>query len=182
MEDTEQANITLVVRNEEELYTSYSPVPEFNYSVMGYIRSKIGEAAEEGNMSLTVISKEPLDEERFWTAARNWIKDEKRLFKMEQKNNLRTLIGLLVVGSILIIASISLQQFNELLRYTLLPVMGSLALSRSARILILEMPVVNAKQKIIKQIEQSNKIIFKYGDDTYDASEDKESSQTNDAK
>jgi hypothetical protein len=106
MEDTEQAKITLVVKNEEELYTSYSPVPEFNYSVMGYIRSKIGEAAEEGNMYLTVISKEPMDEERFWTAARNWIKDEKRLFKMEQKNNLRTLIGLLVVGSILIIASI----------------------------------------------------------------------------
>ena len=101
---------------------------------------------------------------------------------MEQKNNLRTLIGLLVVGSILIIASISLQQFNELLRYTLLPVMGSLALSRSARILILEMPVVNAKQKIIKQIEQSNKIIFKYDDDTDNASEDKESSQINDAK
>ena len=174
MEDTEQANITLVVKNEEELYTSYSPVPEFNYRVMGYIRSKIGEAAEEGNMSLTVISKKPLDEERFWAASRNWIKDEKRLLKMEQKNNLRTLMGLLVVGSIMIIASVSLQQFNDLLRYTLLPVMGSLALSRSARILILEMPVVNAKQKIIKQIEQNNKIIFKYGDDVDDVSKDKE--------
>ena len=73
----EQKNISIVVENEQELYTSLSPEDEFNDSVKSYIRSKITGGGMKRYVGLTVISRTPIDEDRFRSAVSNWARDEK---------------------------------------------------------------------------------------------------------
>ena len=81
MNHAEQQNIRLVVDDEQALYTSFSPEDEFDESVKSYIRSKAASKDQTKSISLTVISKEPMDEERFRAAVSNWIRDERELKK-----------------------------------------------------------------------------------------------------
>ena len=162
---TEQKKIRIVVKDEQSLYTPYSPEDEFCQPVKMYIRSKIAGEKLRQTFILTVISRDPVNEERFRSAVSNWIREEKNIFRKEEKETVLRLAGSLILGSVLIILSIALQQQISVLKYSLLPVMGSLALSGAAGIMIGDMPTVRAKRWMISEMEKNNIIIFEYGCD-----------------
>ena len=61
-------NIRLLVKDEQSLYSPFSPDAEFSEPVKSYIRAKtLGDDFKQ-QIKLTVISSAPLDEERFRTA------------------------------------------------------------------------------------------------------------------
>ena len=163
MDKTEQKNIRLVVDDEQKLYTPFSPDNDFNEPVKAYIRSKMVGKGDHQSIRLTVMSREPLDEERFRSAVANWIRDEKAIFRKAGKDLMRLLAGLLILGSILIVLSLALEKHVEVLKYSLLPVMGSLALSRAAGILVLKMPTNTKSEKLIREMEENSVITFEYG-------------------
>ena len=92
----EQRNIRLVVENEQDLYTTFSPTDEFNDSVKGYIRSKMTSRGFNRYTGLTVVSRKHIDEKRFRSAVSNWVRDEKRVLSQNRKETVRMLIGLLL--------------------------------------------------------------------------------------
>ena len=163
MGNTEQTSIRFVVDDEQMLYTTFSPENEFTDAVKKYIRSKIAVKDNRHSISLTVMSRNPLNEERFRSAVSNWIRDEEALFQKEGKELIRMLVGRLALGSILILLSLTLQQKYEVLKYSLIPVMSSLALSKAASILIVELPLNAKYKKILKMMEEKNAITFEYG-------------------
>ena len=103
MDQTGPKSISLVVNNEESLYTPFSPEAEFTELVKAYIRSKLADEKYLQGISMTVFAQEPIDEERFRTASANWIRSEKTVFKTQERNTIRMLIGTLVFGSIMIL-------------------------------------------------------------------------------
>ena len=139
----EQQNIRLVVDDEQSLYSPFSPEDEFNDSVKGYIRSKMITGGFKRYAGLTVISRKPIDEDRFRLAITNWVRDEKEVFKSDRKETLRLMIGMLIFGSLLVVFNIKLQQKFEVARYSLVPIMGSLSLSRATGILIIDLPILS---------------------------------------
>ena len=165
MEQSEQRNVILAVEDEQSLYSKFSPEDEFNEAVKGYIRSKVTGKDSDHSVNLTVRSNEPISEERFRSAVSNWIRDEKAMFRKQERETIRTLIGSLIFGSIMIIISIALQQRYEVLKYSLIPIMGSLALSNAAKILAVELPTNTARKRLFREMETNSKIIFEYGQD-----------------
>ena len=166
MEHEGSKNIRLVVDDERTLYTPFSPEPEFNEPVKRYIKTKIAGENDLRSISLTVISKQPIDEDKFRSAVSDWIEDEKALFRHSEKETVRMLVGLLVFGSILLVLSLALQKQFDLLKYTLLPIMGSLALSKATGILVIDMPVVRAKRWLINELEKNSSVTFEYEQET----------------
>lgn len=156
----EQTIIWLVVDDEQTLYTTYSPENEFSESVKQYIRSKIATKDARHSISLTVMSRDPLDEERFRDAVSNWVRDEKAIFRKTRKDLIRMLVERLILGSTLILLSLGLQSKFEVLKYSLIPVMSSLALSKAASILILELPTNARYKKLLKDMEEGSVITF----------------------
>ena len=169
MNNTEIRNIQIVVDNEQDLYTKFNPQPEFSDAAKTYIRSKTTGIATSRNVNIKVIAYVPIDENRFRSAISNWIQNEREVFDAEKKEILHTLFALLIFGSVLLLGSIYLEKVFDSLRYSLLPIMGSLALSRAAGILILDIPTNNAKKGILNKIEQNNVITFEY---VYDISQE----------
>ena len=165
----EKKNISIVVENEQELYTSLSPEDEFNDSVKSYIRSKITGGGMKRYVGMTVISRTPIDEDRFRSAVANWARDEKEALGSDRKEKLRLLIGLLVFGSILVVFSIKLQQEYEVARYSLVPIMGSLSLSRATGILIIDLPILSSQIKAFNRVERGSEVTFEYRSDAKEA-------------
>lgn len=162
MENTERKVVRLVVEDESHLYSAFSPEAEFSEPVKAYIRSKLSGEGHQRNVDITVMAREQLDEERFRTAVSNWIKAEWAVFRKKEKEIMIKLIGSLVFGSILIILSIAGQKQYEVLRYSLLPIMGSLALGTAARILIMEMPAIRIERWFFKKVAEDSVIRFEY--------------------
>ena len=162
MDNLSQTKITLVVHDEEDLYTSFSPGDEFDDSVKKYIRSKIVDENNKEGIYLSVVSDKPINEEKFLAAVANWTKEEKKKRKIEEKRSFRMLLGLLAVASLMIIVSLSLEKYNNLLKYSILPVMSSLALSRAAAILLIDMPSMRASKWIFQEMEKRNVVSFEY--------------------
>ena len=79
MDHKEQVNITLIVNDEKSLYSTFSPEPEFSDKVQMYIKSKAAVEDMEHSINLHVLSRVPLDEDRFRTAVSNWIRQEREL-------------------------------------------------------------------------------------------------------
>lgn len=165
MDKTEKKNVRLVVDDEQALYTRFSPENEFTASVKDYIRSKLVGKGLHQSIHLTVMSREPLDEERFLSAVLSWVKDEKAQFQNSRRDMMRMLTVLLTVGSVLIIVSLFLQQRYELLKYSLVPIFGSLCLSKAAGIILLDLPTNDAYKKLLNEMEQKSITTFEYGYD-----------------
>lgn len=169
-EFTEQKEIRIVVEDEHTLYVPFSPEADFDESLKTYIRSKTTGEKLRQTFVLTVISGKPVDEKRFRSAVSNWIRDERVQFRKEEKETVFRLVGSLLFGSILVVLSIALQQQISVLKYSLLPIMGSLALSSAARILITDMPTVRAKRWMLDDMEKKNVITFEYNNENKDTS------------
>ena len=166
MGNAEQTNIKLIVDDEQSLYVSFSPEDEFSDSVKSYIRSKLSDGMHSRQgIDMTVISRKPIDEERFRSAVSNWIRDEKVLFKTAEKLTIYSLIGLLVFGSVMLILSLTLSEYNDVLKYSLLPIIGSISLSKAAGILCFEMPAMTAQKLRFNKMEKYNVITFVYDND-----------------
>lgn len=157
------AQIRLVVENEDYLYSSFSPEDEFDIMVQGYIREKIRGMDHSERISFTVISKEPIDEERFRAAMANWGRNELALLKMNYKDTFRMLIGMLILGSVLLILNLLLQKRSELVKYTLIPIIASMALGRAAGILAIDLPTYGVKKRLISEMRNNSLITFEYG-------------------
>ena len=162
MDITEQKEIRLVVEDEKTLYSSFSPEAEFSEPVKAYIRSRLAAGNYRQRVDMTVISREPIDEERFRTAVSNWIVFEKAAFRKRWRDTLIRLIGSLLFGSVMIIACIAGEKQYAVLKYSLMPVMGSLSLGSAARILIMEMPVIRVERWFFKKIAENSVIRFEY--------------------
>ncbi len=74
------------------------------------------------------------------------------LLKVEYKDTIRMLIGLLVVGSVMVVLSLALQKRFEVLSYSLIPIMGSLALGNAASILAIDLPTYGVKKRMITEM------------------------------
>ncbi|MBQ3372182.1 MAG: hypothetical protein IJG40_03485 [Oscillospiraceae bacterium] len=114
---------------------------------------------------MTVISREPIDEEKFWSAMSNWGREEQSLLRMEYKDTIRMLIGTLVFGSVLFLLNLSLQERFEVLQYSLIPIIAALALGRAAGILAIELPTYGVKKRLINEMSKNSLITFEYGHD-----------------
>ena len=132
MHHVEQMNIILVVEDEKSLYTNFSPEAEFDHDVKEYIKSKI--AGEEDNKSV----------------------------QLTVENTTRLFLGLLVFGSIMILLSSVLVSRFTVLQNTLIPIMGSVSLTRAVRTLIIDVPKVRAQKWIFKEMEKNNVVSFEY--------------------
>ena len=162
MHHVEQMNIILVVEDEKSLYTNFSPAAEFSHDVKDYIKSKIAGEEDNKSVQLTVVSQDPLDEEKFRSAVSNWISDEKKVLRQSEKNTMRLFFGLLVFGSIMILLSSVLVSRFTVLQNTLIPIMGSVSLTRAVRTLIIDVPKVRAQKWILKEMEKNNVVSFEY--------------------
>ena len=162
MHHVEQTNIILVVEDEKSLYTNFSPAAEFSHDVKDYIKSKIAGEEDNKRIRLTVVSQEPLDEEKIRSAVSAWISDEKRVLRQSEKNTMRLFFGLLVFGSIMILLSSVLVSRFTVLQNTLIPIMGSVSLTRAVRTLIIDVPKVRAQKWIFKEMEKNNVVSFEY--------------------
>ena len=108
--------------------------------------------------------------EKFREAAANWVSGEKAKFRAKEKNTYFTLIGLLIFGSIMLVLCLSLQKNIYELQYSLMPIMGSLALSKATGILVIDIPVIHAQKWILNEMNKYNVIKFEYGSDHNDLS------------
>ncbi len=169
MDSAKDMNIRLVVDDEESLYTKYSPDNEFDEAVKGYIRAKALTKGEHQSISLTVISKEPIDEDRFRAAVSDWIADERAVFQKIQRDTIRMMIGMLVLGSVMVILSLVLEQHFEVLKHSLIPIFGALALSKAAESMIITLPVNNANKRLLNEMGEHRRINFEYGLKTDDS-------------
>jgi hypothetical protein len=163
MENKDQKYITLVVDDEQYLYLPFSPEPEFSNSVKSYIRSKASVDNHRENIHLRVVSQEPLDEERFRTAMSNWGKDEKAVMDVEMKDTMRMLIGTLIFGTIMILLSLMTEARFEVAKYSLMPIIGSLALGKAAEILVFSFPTFGVKKRLITEMGKGTSVTFEYG-------------------
>ena len=102
----------------------------------------------------------PIDEDRFRSAVANWVQEEKLKFRQEEKTTNRMLIGFLVIASLFIILSLQLEKRVEALSYTIIPVLGSVALGRAAGICLTDLPINRAKRQMINDMENNSPIIF----------------------
>lgn len=165
MSITDNLIIKLVVNDEQSLYNSFNPEDEFDGSVKSYITSKIVDTNSIKGITLNVISQEPIDEDRFRSAVSSWVKDEKAAFKLKEKTILITLLAALIFGSLMLLLCIFLEKTIDVIQYSLMPIMGSLALGKSAGILVEDLPIIKAQNVIFKEMERSNVITFEYGQD-----------------
>jgi len=153
-------DIKLLVNDEHSLYIPYSPETEFNQGLKNYIKSKIAAAGIKNKVKLTVLSGVSIDEEKFRTASANWIQDERKTLIQENRHTKRLLVGLLVMASLFIIISMILRKNNDVFSYTIIPVLGSVALGRAAGLCIIDLPTNKVKLELIKDIEKNNSIVF----------------------
>ena len=156
----EPTEIRLLVKNEKDLYTRFSPEDEFEYRLKNYLRSKIACSGFKNSIRLTVLSPSAIDENRFRAAVSNWIRDERAVFQQEASTSKRLLTGLLIIASILITMSLALVEHFSVLSYTIIPVLGSVALGKAAAICITELPIINIKLKLLREMEKNNAISF----------------------
>lgn len=163
MAKREPKSIQLIVDDEEALYSQFSPEDEFGESVKAYVRSKATDKTRHQGISMTVVSQKPIDENRFRSAVSNWIKDERAMFKRTEKETLITLFGSLAFGSLMIVLSVMLGQQYEVLQYSLIPIMGSLALGKAASILVMTLPITSANKTLLEEMEDTSTITFRYG-------------------
>lgn len=160
MAEEKKEFIELLVNDESDLYIPYSPDSEFNQGVRSYIKSKIAYLGYDKAVNLKVISSAPIDEEKFRAAVANWIRDEKVLFMQESKEDNRMLIGMLVIASLFITLSLVLTEHVSVLSYTIIPVLGSVALGRAAGICISDLPINKTKRMLIDDMQKNGVIEF----------------------
>ena len=155
----------LVVDDEQALYAPFTPEDEFSEPLKSYIKSKLAGYDHYQSFNMTVVSHEPLDEARFRSAISNWTRNEKALFRTHEKKTIRTLIGMLIFGSIMLVLTLSLQKQIVELKYSLMPIMGTLALNNAVTIIIKDMPDISVKKWILNEMEKHNVITFEYGNE-----------------
>ena len=165
MDHTKQRNIRLVVDDEQALYAPFTPEDEFSEPLNSYIQAKLAGYAHYQSLNMTVVSHEPLDEARFRSAISNWTRNEKALFRKEERNTILLLILMLIFGSIMLVLTISLEKKIVELKYSLMPIMGTIALNNAVTILIKDMPIISAKRWILKGMEKNTAITFEYDND-----------------
>ena len=72
------------------------------------------------------------------------------------------LFGMLIFGSIMSVLSLFLVDQNDLLKYSILPLIGSFALGRAVRIMIMELPMIRAQRWLLDEMGKTSIVNFEY--------------------
>ena len=155
-------NINLLVKDEQSLYTPFSPVAEFNEPVKSYIRSKILLHDYKQQIKLTVISSSPLDEEKFRSAAANWIEDEIALFAQDEKNSTHLPTAMFIIGVLIIILVSLLKQYFEPLTYAIILIIGTAVAGKGVTNWYEHVPAIKARKWLSEEIDKTSTIEFEY--------------------
>ena len=70
----------------------------------------------------------------------------------------------------MLLLCLTLEKTIDVLQYSLMPIMGSLALSKATGILVIDIPVIHAQRWILNEMNKYNVIKFEYGSDHNDLS------------
>ena len=89
----------------------------------------------------------------------------KRHHSAEKRETRIALIGGLIFGSLLLILSIAIEKQVDVLTYSLLPIMGSLALGKAASILAVDVPTIRVQRWFFNEIEEKSVITFEYANE-----------------
>ena len=162
MKQKEYLNIKILVKDEQDLYMRFSPADEFSDSLKRYIRSKTACADQDQHIKLEVTSSAPLDQERFRSAAANWINEEKALFRQEFKRNNLSQIRMLILGIVFIIIGMLLESYINMmpLIYMAITTIGSFGLGRAVAAWIEQLPENRKMLQLTNEMEKTSLIEF----------------------
>lgn len=157
-------NIRLLVKDEQSLYSPFSPDAEFSEPVKSYIRSKtLGDDFKQ-QIKLTVISSAPLDEDRFRTAAANWVKDEKAGFEQDYKRYIHFPRAMFIIGVLIIILVSLLKPYLDPLTHAIILIIGTAVAGKGVVNWYEQVPAIRARKQLTKEIDKTSTIVFEYGD------------------
>lgn len=153
-------NVTLVVEDEQSLYTPFSPDSEFNENVKQYIRSKFFDMDLRQDLRLTVISSSPLDEERFRSAAAVWIEEERAKYRVEEQNSVRLQRALFLIGATIVVVSTILKPHIEPLTFAVILIIGTAILGKGVTNWYEDVPALKARRWLLKEAEKKDTVLF----------------------
>lgn len=162
MKKQEVNNIRLIVKDEQDLYTPLSPDDEFSDPVKSYIRSKALNADYKQPVKLTVISSSPLDEEKFRSAAANWVREEKTAFELNAKQSTKLPTAMFIIGGLVVIIVSLLKQHFEPLTYAIILIIGTAVIGKGVTNWYEHVPAIRARRWLTEEVEKKSTIVFEY--------------------
>ena len=153
-------NVTLQVDNEQNLYNSLSPEPEFTIGVIAYVKSRIIGKDVLGDVRITVVSEKPIDEEKFRIAAGNWVQREREL--LQQENKRLSFIQALMLGlSVLfLLVHVMLESVLGDMPYDFFATIGTFCMGQTVAILVTEIPKNRIKKSFLRLIAGEYELVF----------------------
>ena len=158
-------NIRLLVKDEQSLYTPFSPDDEFSEPVKTYIRSKALGDDYKQQIKLTVISSAPLDEDKFRSASANWIEEEKALFEQNEKRATQLPTAMFIIGALIIILVTLFKSYFEPLTFAIILIIGTAVIGKGVTNWYEHVPAYKAKKWLATEIDKTSTIEFLYEDD-----------------
>ena len=131
--------ISIDVVDEMNLYNKFDRDGlTLSEDVISYIISKAEVNLLKDKIEIELISKEAIDENKFIAAFNNYIEDQSKILKKEDRLNLTKQIWMSIIGVIFIAMSISLSiKFDDLI-LEVISTIGSFALWEAANSWLLE--------------------------------------------
>ena len=109
---------------------------------------------------IIVQSPEQLNEEKFLSAVRQWIRDDKESMRTERKKDMvmQTYFGLLGIGFLLL--EIILEGKASIVWQTVISAVSGFSLWEVVNIWIFQFPVLRLRKKVLEKITKKTKIRF----------------------
>ena len=148
--------IKLLAEDEKELFHSYDPDEEsFTDDIKSYLLHCLKKIDADREITLQVISAQPISEERIQKAADNWIKEEKEEIREQNRENMIHQLWMFGIGIVFLSISIILQPKVDLIWYTILSTIGSLSIWEAASVWIVENPKLRKHLKTLEKLEKN---------------------------
>ena len=162
MEKEKRQEIILLVDNEKDLYTPFSPEYEFSDQVIAYITSKM-EGMHSQNLVLKVVSEVPVNEEHFRAAVRSWIEAGEAQLERERKRNIIKQAWMFGAGAAFIAISLLLEKSIPVLPYTILSTIGAFSIWEASSVWIIQRPKNRLKKRMISRLKRDGSVEFEAG-------------------
>ena len=153
--------IKLRVQSEEWLYQTLDPEEAcFTDEIRSYIYGKMVRQIKQKDHEIIVQSPEQLNEEKFLSAVRQWIRDDKESMRTERKKDMvmQTYFGLLGIGFLLL--EIILEGKASIVWQTVISAVSGFSLWEVVNIWIFQFPVLRLRKKVLEKITKKTKIRF----------------------
>ena len=157
-------NIRLLVKDEQSLYSPFSPDAEFSEPVKSYIRSKTFGDDYKQQIKLTVISSSPLDEEKFRSSASKWVEEEKAVFEQNYRRFIHLPRAMFIIGVLIIILVSLLKPYFEPLTHAIILIIGTAVAGKGVVNWYEQVPAIRARKWMTEEINNTSTIVFEYTD------------------